>query len=309
VEEYRYGFNGKEQIDEMIGESNGYDFGARMYDARLGRWWSVDKMYFLEFSSSVYSYCGNSPIIYIDNGGNFKIRNNVPQNRQTANTQLAITRITNISASLGYLLSLTREVTLTDGTKSTQTILEYIMKDSGLSKAEIYRQISSGTGAILEIGENAGVPAQTPSSNLIILDIDAIDALGNPNLSNDELADLSFFWGVTILHELCHLGDRITNDGQQSGQPGMPDGKQDFKRAQEPKYHRGMSMELAFFGSTFANSLEAHTDPQTNQVIQAGMDYGDLSFEKEKVGLTNGKILSESNVTSSTPVRRTYATF
>jgi hypothetical protein len=280
-----------------------------MYDGRLGRWWSVDKMYFLEFSISGYAFCANSPLIHVDNGGNFRIRNNVAQNRQTANTQLAITRITNISASLGYLLSLTREVPLSDGTTSTQTILEYIMKDTGLSKAEIYRQISSGTGAILEIGETAVGPAETQSSNIIVLDIDAIDALGNPNLTSDQLADLSFFWGVTLLHELCHLGDMITNGGIQTGQPGMPDGQQDHRRAQVPLAHRGKSMELAFFGQTFANSLEQHVDPRTNRTIPAGMDYGDLSFEKKQVGLSNAKIISESNVTSTTPVRRTYAEF
>ena len=69
VEEYRFGFNGKEQIDEMIGESNGYDFGARMYDARLGRWWSVDKMYSKHPDQSVYKAMMNNPLVFIDPDG------------------------------------------------------------------------------------------------------------------------------------------------------------------------------------------------------------------------------------------------
>jgi RHS repeat-associated protein len=39
---YRYGFNGKEKNNEISGEGNSYDFGARIYDPRLGRWLSTD---------------------------------------------------------------------------------------------------------------------------------------------------------------------------------------------------------------------------------------------------------------------------
>jgi len=39
---YRYGFQGQEKDDEIKGEGNRYDFGARMYDARVGRFLSID---------------------------------------------------------------------------------------------------------------------------------------------------------------------------------------------------------------------------------------------------------------------------
>ncbi len=42
IEEYRNGFNGKEKVNEITGNSSDYDFGARIYDARIGRWLSVD---------------------------------------------------------------------------------------------------------------------------------------------------------------------------------------------------------------------------------------------------------------------------
>jgi len=35
---YKYGFNGKEKDDEVKGNGNSYDFGARIYDPRIGRW-------------------------------------------------------------------------------------------------------------------------------------------------------------------------------------------------------------------------------------------------------------------------------
>ena len=34
---YRYGFNGMEKDDEVSGSKNYYNFGARMYDSRIGR--------------------------------------------------------------------------------------------------------------------------------------------------------------------------------------------------------------------------------------------------------------------------------
>ena len=40
--EYRYGFNGMLKDDEIKGEGNSLDFGARMYDPRVVRWLSRD---------------------------------------------------------------------------------------------------------------------------------------------------------------------------------------------------------------------------------------------------------------------------
>jgi RHS repeat-associated protein len=39
---YTYGFQGQEKDDEVSGEGNSYDFGARFYNSRVGRWLSVD---------------------------------------------------------------------------------------------------------------------------------------------------------------------------------------------------------------------------------------------------------------------------
>jgi RHS repeat-associated protein len=53
---YRFHFNGKETDNEVYGEGNVYDFGARVYDPRLGRWMSVDPV-------------ANCPLILIDPDG------------------------------------------------------------------------------------------------------------------------------------------------------------------------------------------------------------------------------------------------
>ena len=68
---YKYGFNGKEKDAEMHGnDGDSYDFGARMYDVRVGRWWSMDKLADSLPESSPYSYCLNGPLDMIDDDGN-----------------------------------------------------------------------------------------------------------------------------------------------------------------------------------------------------------------------------------------------
>ncbi|MBQ4819102.1 hypothetical protein J8M14_03460 [Aquimarina sp. MMG016] len=67
--EYRYGFNGKEKDDEVKGEGNSLDFGARILDPRVGRWLSLDPQSEQNSSTSPYSYVINNPIAFIDPNG------------------------------------------------------------------------------------------------------------------------------------------------------------------------------------------------------------------------------------------------
>ena len=66
VQPYKY--NGKE-LDTKKG-LNWYDYGARHYDAVLGRFITVDALYDKHFKVSPYVYCGNEPVGRIDPDGN-----------------------------------------------------------------------------------------------------------------------------------------------------------------------------------------------------------------------------------------------
>ena len=70
---YRYGFNGKEKDDELKGEGNSYDFGARMFDPRVGRWFATDPMEDRIPSVSTYAYVANNPLYYVDPDGEFML--------------------------------------------------------------------------------------------------------------------------------------------------------------------------------------------------------------------------------------------
>ncbi len=68
-DQYRFGFNGMEKDNEMKGLGNSLDFGARMYDSRVGRWLSLDPLAGKYPSVSPYAFVANNPIKFIDPDG------------------------------------------------------------------------------------------------------------------------------------------------------------------------------------------------------------------------------------------------
>ncbi|MBL7774436.1 MAG: RHS repeat-associated core domain-containing protein, partial [Saprospiraceae bacterium] len=63
----KYRYNGKEMNDDL--GLNWYDYGARWYDAAVGRWWSVDPLADSMETWSPYNYGYNNPIHFTDPSG------------------------------------------------------------------------------------------------------------------------------------------------------------------------------------------------------------------------------------------------
>jgi RHS repeat-associated protein len=59
---YRYGFNGKENDNEVKGEGNQQDYGMRIYDGRIGKFLSTDPLAKKYPELSAYQFASNSPI-------------------------------------------------------------------------------------------------------------------------------------------------------------------------------------------------------------------------------------------------------
>jgi len=66
---YRYGFNGKENDNDVKGEGNQQDYGMRIYDPRLGRFLSVDPISSEYPWNSTYAFAENDVIRSIDLDG------------------------------------------------------------------------------------------------------------------------------------------------------------------------------------------------------------------------------------------------
>ncbi|MEB3029768.1 RHS repeat-associated core domain-containing protein, partial [Parvimonas micra] len=59
---YRYGFNGKENDNEVKADGNQQDYGMRIYDPRISRFLSIDPLTKKYPWYTPYQFAGNKPI-------------------------------------------------------------------------------------------------------------------------------------------------------------------------------------------------------------------------------------------------------
>jgi RHS repeat-associated protein len=80
---YRYGFNGKENDNEVYGLGNWQDYGDRFYNPQIGRFPSVDPLFKNYPWYSSYQFAGNTPVQAVDIDGK------EPRNLMTAAIMVA----------------------------------------------------------------------------------------------------------------------------------------------------------------------------------------------------------------------------
>ncbi len=66
-DQYRFGFNGQEKVDEISGNGNHNTAEYWEYETRLSRRWNIDPI--LKFNESPYSSFSNNPLWFTDNNG------------------------------------------------------------------------------------------------------------------------------------------------------------------------------------------------------------------------------------------------
>ena len=154
---YRYGFNGMEKDDEVKGEGNSYDFGARMYDNRIGRFFSQDPK-IKEFSSmSPYLISVNNPVIYYDKHGMGPIititglKITKENGKTTIRIKLDVDMRVAVINKSSTILSQTEGVQLTDGmnTKADRGLKRGVI--SGTTASLMYQAGKEQTDSNVEI--------------------------------------------------------------------------------------------------------------------------------------------------------------
>jgi RHS repeat-associated protein len=99
---YTYGFNGKEKDNEVSGEGDSYDYGARMYDPRIGKFFSVDPKSRQFSYYSPYHFAGNSPILNIDLDGLEEVNVFIWTQAKTGKLMITIERTPNTTANSNH---------------------------------------------------------------------------------------------------------------------------------------------------------------------------------------------------------------
>ncbi|MCD6066498.1 MAG: hypothetical protein K0S33_1324 [Bacteroidetes bacterium] len=170
---YRYGFGGKEKDNEVYGEGNEYDFGARIYDPRLGKWLACDPLASEYPQLSPYQYCANSPLIFKDPDGK---RILPTDNYSWWETQQAIITLVPSPAVYTYLISNLGananvnaiqfnnmlNQTYTDANGATQTLTDQQRTDA----LNFFAAINSQRDILVQgVSFNPNVTPQDPSVN------------------------------------------------------------------------------------------------------------------------------------------------
>jgi len=233
------GFNGMMKDDEIHGNDNSYDFGARMQDPRIGRLTSIDAFASAYPGESPYSFVGNSPISQIECGGNFRI------------SAALAAQYPQLVAALNALSNMVDNAFQTDAQILANPLIGQFIRDAGLtgSRATLATRVQSillsGQGPYLHVHTEAQVPqgagvtignqnGVTPNNvpvGLMQELLDATNGVGPPNgsriasLNGDPTAALFGLW-ETLLHEGVHVAALAFTRVNEQSTPGMELGNQ-----------------------------------------------------------------------------------
>jgi RHS repeat-associated protein len=102
---YRYGFNGKENDNEVKGDGNQQDYGFRIYDPRVGRFLSTDPLFEDYPWYTPYQFGGNGPIANIDLDGEEEKYYSLKLDEKTGTPQLTLLKTVEEKSILFGLIS------------------------------------------------------------------------------------------------------------------------------------------------------------------------------------------------------------
>ena len=174
---YRYGFNGKENDNEVKGEGDEQDYGMRIYDPRVGRFLSVDPLTQSYPWNSTYAFSENEPISNIDlDGQEKKQANSVTSNKKDQGTYLDFSSAkATATTTWKYIIkpSLNIDKKISEGAAALAVRQYAILKDprvlnySEAEKLEQFRSSADNSIAILlyEFATGTGNATQTFKAN------------------------------------------------------------------------------------------------------------------------------------------------
>jgi len=184
--DYRYGFNGMEKDDELKGQGNSYDYGARIYDPRIAKWLSRDPLAKKYASHSPYNFALNNPIYFKDPDGRDVLPTSQFMEVEQLKSTLAAFSTTEVYKSLSAAFS----------AGAAENLVFHYRSPKNRDEERAIAGASYGT---------FGAPGSEKNAHIIsVMSLERITLDGEGNMVPGELVyDKGFLAGV-LAHEMIH---------------------------------------------------------------------------------------------------------
>lgn len=157
----------------MSGEGNSYDFGARMYNNRIGKFLSLDPLSAINLDESNYAYAANNPIYFVDFEGKDNIVYLVVMPSDDAiQEKLNAQDIANEANEMYKTLGVKTRVVVFDESTRGEFNADYMDKTDSYAVVGTPKEINDRTG----LPEHPGALENASSNgNKIGVDVGALD--------------------------------------------------------------------------------------------------------------------------------------
>jgi len=203
---YRWGFACKEKDNDIALDY--LNFGARLYNARIGKWLSVDPLWYRYPSFSPFGYAVNSPIIFSD-----------PDGRDIIITNSAL------NSPYGTIVSRTIELRNQLSPEIQGVFGAFLNSERHLTVG--YDMVILNQNSSLKPTATSSSLPNSPNSLITINSLAPLTQIQNHSTGGDhdantiiELTDLNML--LSFVHELYHFdNEKFSAEGNHSGHENM----------------------------------------------------------------------------------------